>query len=57
MGGYSKPLTPAQRLLAHSEISDVTKEKLTAKIKTLNPFDIQKQIQRKLKAMRLSFPY
>lgn len=48
---HSKPLTPAQRLLAHPEMPDAMKEKLTAQINTLNPFDIQKQIQRKLKAI------
>ena len=46
---HSKPVTPAQRLLDHPDTPEITKEKLTMHIKTLNPFDIQKRIQRKLK--------
>ncbi|MDO9053572.1 MAG: hypothetical protein Q7U37_06575 [Gallionella sp.] len=46
---HSKPVTPAQRLLDHPDTPEMTKEKLTMQIKMLNPFDIQKRIQRKLK--------
>ncbi len=46
---HSKPVTPVQRPLDHPDTPEITKEKLTLQIKTLNPFDIQKQIQRKLK--------
>ena len=48
---YDLPVTPAQRLIDHPEVSDIVKEKLSGKIKTLNPFLLQKQIQRKLKAI------
>lgn len=43
---HSKPVTPAQRLLDHPDTQEITKEKLAMQIKTLNPFDIQKRIQR-----------
>lgn len=46
---HSKPVTPAQRLLDHPDTPEITKEKLAVQMKTLNPFDIQKRIQRKLK--------
>jgi len=48
---HSKPITPAQRVLDHPDISQDTKEKLSSQIKSLNPFLIQKQIQRKLRAI------
>jgi len=48
---HSKPITPAQRLLDHPDMPQNVKEKLSAQIKTLNPFIIQKQIQSKLKAV------
>ncbi len=48
---HSKPITPAQRLLEHPDIPNSTKEKLSSQIKELNPFLIQKQIQRKLRAI------
>jgi hypothetical protein len=48
---HSKPITPAQRVLDHPDIQKSTKEKLSTQIKSLNPFLIQKQIQRKLRAI------
>ena len=48
---HSKPITPAQRLLEHPDIPNSTKEKLSLQIKELNPFLIQRQIQRKLRAI------
>lgn len=48
---YSKPITPAQRLIDHPDVPQATKDKLSAQAKILNPFQLQKQIQRKLKAI------
>jgi hypothetical protein len=48
---HSKPITPAQRLLELPDIPNSTKEKLALQIKELNPFLIQRQIQRKLRAI------
>ena len=48
---HSKPITPAQRVLDHPDISQDAKDKLLAQIKSLNPFLIQKQMQRKLRAI------
>lgn len=48
---HSKPITPAQRVLDHPDMPQDTKEKLSAQMKSLNPFLIQKQIQRKLKTI------
>ena len=46
---HSKPVTPAQRLIDHPDMPQDIKEKLEVQTKTLNPFLIQKEIQRKLK--------
>ncbi len=48
---HSKPITPAQRLLDHSDIPAEQKMKLDEQIKSLNPFVLQKRIQGKLKAI------
>lgn len=48
---YSTPVTPAQRLTDHPDVPQSTKDRLPAQAKTLNPFQLQKQIQRKLKAI------
>lgn len=48
---HSKPITPAQRVLDHPDMPQNTKEKLSSQIKTLNPFLIQNQIQRKLRTI------
>ena len=48
---HGKPIPPAQRVLDHPDIPKNTKKKLAAQIKSLNPFLIQRQIQRKLRAI------
>ncbi len=48
---HSKQITHAQRVLDHADIPKSAKEKLSAQMKSLNPFMLQKQIQRKLKAI------
>ena len=48
---HGKPVTPAQRVLDHPDIPKNTQEKISAQMKSLNPFLIQKQIQRKLRAI------
>lgn len=48
---HSKPITPAQRTIDHPEVDAEQKIKLAELQKTLNPFLLQKQIQRKLKAV------
>ena len=47
---YSAPVTPAQRLIDHPDVPQSTKDRLSAQVETLNTFQLQKQIQRKLKA-------
>lgn len=46
---HGKPATPAQRLLDHPDVPETTKNKLRQQLGSLNPFELQKQIQRKLK--------
>ena len=48
---HSMPITPAQRLLNHPDMPQDTREKLSAQMKTINPFMLQKQIQAKLKTI------
>lgn len=48
---HGKPITPAQRVLDHPDMPESTKKKLSEQIKSLNPFLLQKQIQRKLRAI------
>jgi hypothetical protein len=48
---HDKPLTPAQRVLSHPDIPESTKKKISAQMKSLNPFLLQKQIRRKLSAI------
>ncbi len=48
---HSKPITPAQRVLDHPDIPKSTKEKISAQMKSLDPFMLQKQIQRKLRTI------
>lgn len=45
----SKPQTPYHRLLASPDIPETTKAKLRAQHATLNPFDLKKNIEAKLK--------
>lgn len=46
---YDKPKTPVQRLLESQNISEQTKQKLLHLSHTLNPFELQKQMYRKIK--------
>jgi hypothetical protein len=48
---HSKPVTPAQRLIDHPDISPDNKIRLEEQIKSLNPFALQKNIQSKLRAI------
>lgn len=48
---HGKPITPAQRLLEHPDVSTENKNRLEQQIKSLNPFALQKHIQSKLKAI------
>jgi len=46
---HSKPMTPYQRLLLSSDISNEVKEILNKKYVTLDPFELRKSIETKLK--------
>lgn len=46
---YSKPMTPYYRVLSLPHISEETKAKLRAQHKTLNPFELKRIIDKKLK--------
>ena len=46
---HASPETPAQRLLAHSEVTEAQKIQLRATLERLNPFELQAKIQAKLK--------
>ena len=48
---HGKPATPAQRLLDHPDIPEHAKEKLRQQIHSLNPFELQQKIRRKLKVI------
>lgn len=48
---HDKPKTPFQRMLESEYISEETKTKLEKKLKTLNPFKLQKQMKRKITAV------
>lgn len=48
---HSKPITPAQRLLDHPDVATEQKIMLNALMESLNPFDLQKRIQGKLKSI------
>ncbi|MFZ5503067.1 MAG: integrase [Pseudomonadota bacterium] len=48
---YSKPITPAQRLIDHLDVSPDNKIRLAEQTKSINPFDLQKRLQGKLKAI------
>lgn len=50
---HTKPETPYSRLVASPSISDDEKQKLLERYKTLNPFRLQSQVQKKLKAIQL----
>jgi hypothetical protein len=46
---YHAPQTPAQRLLDHPDVPEPTKQALRATLASLNPFELQQGIQRKLR--------
>jgi hypothetical protein len=48
---YDRPLTPYQRVLASTHIDDTMKENLRATYKTLNPFNLRKAMEERLKAI------
>ena len=46
---YTKPMTPYERVLLEPSIPQEVKHRLTQEYKALNPFELQKQIESKLK--------
>ena len=46
---YTTPKTPYQRILECEHVPEAAKDKLTAVFKTLNPFQLRRQMQQKLK--------
>jgi hypothetical protein len=48
---YDKPQTPYARLLACESISEAVKEKLKTQHSTLNPFELKRTIEKKLKTI------
>ena len=46
---YDSPKTPFQRLIGSDHVTDLQKEKLLATMNSLNPFDLKKSLERKLK--------
>lgn len=46
---YDKPKTPAKRLLESEHISQQAKDLLTQEFEQLNPFQLQKQMNHKIK--------
>lgn len=46
---YDQPQTPYQRLMQSDAIIDIQKEKMRQTFESLNPFELQKRIQQKLK--------
>ena len=48
---HAAPVTPAQRLLSHPELTKQQKERVLATQKTLNPFTLRDTIQKKLKSI------
>ncbi|MDR3442678.1 MAG: integrase, partial [Legionella sp.] len=46
---HSKPVTPYQRLMESEHINENKKKELTETYNQLNPFELQKIIQKKLK--------
>ena len=48
---YDQPKTSYQRFMRSKHISQETKQKLTQTFKSLNPFELKKSIERKLKAI------
>ena len=54
---YDKPKTPVQRLMESEHIPNETKKQLTRKAKGLNPFQLQKQIETKIKKLLVDVNY
>jgi len=50
---YDQPKTPAQRLLENSSVTASEKEKIKKKLKTLNPFKLKAELERRLKQFYL----
>lgn len=48
---HDKPKTPLQRMFKSEHVSEKTKTELQKKLKTLNPFKLQKQMKRKITAI------
>jgi len=48
---YDKPKTPYQRVLESPDISPETKKTLKEHMKDLNPFDLRRAMEEKLKAI------
>jgi len=48
---YDQPKTPVERLLESDDIPEETKQALRTQWKALNPFQLQKQISRKIKTL------
>ncbi len=46
---YDKPKTPYQRIMESNDIDNATKERLAAKHASLNPFELKRAIECKLK--------
>jgi hypothetical protein len=48
---YEKPCTPYQRVVTSPQVSDTVKQQLRQTHRTLNPFELKRTIERKLKAI------
>lgn len=48
---YAPPVTPAQRLLNHPDVSQQSKDQISTTLATLDPFVLREQIQQKLKVI------
>lgn len=48
---YDQPQTPYQRLLASNDAASESKQELTANYLSLNPFELRRRIENKLKTI------
>ncbi len=48
---YSKPMTPYQRIMECEKVSQKVKDKLTQKLDTLNPFELNNKIEANMKLL------
>ena len=48
---YDQPQTPYQRLLTSNDVTPESKQKLTANYLSLNPFELRRRIENKLKTI------